>query len=623
MYNHKLSPPVQSAITPRTLMSNLDNGYSSTHHRSRADRENGRSTDTDTTDRPTSPQDHSPTAANPPNGNSTPSNSTSLASTLYGMKKARLPYQQQPESPKTKKRSRGLFSSFLDSKHSQTLFLLSLLVNLVLVGIVLASFSRSLPTCLHSSSPLHAEEMRPQALGLQSIDAGNTNLFSSSTEAEQQPDIPTPSTEPVQQHPAQPIDTPVTPPAPAVVEPAPPQAVAEAQPAATPVQPEQPQQPAPPADVPAAAPAPVAPVAPVAAEPLASQSLPATDRPFADDLSENEYNVDTHTITWEYCLAPAAHVSTFTYAELGNLSITPDFATFPNLHCPTTPTVEQHWQIGWYGGQVAVGVKERNFPLPQKCVQLPPANYVWPKKYTDLPAADQTFLNWPNLRVNQYEELIVFNEGTPKNLYHFNAPRYDLDGLDELSLGAKYIPFTNKVRNFLDIGAGGGSLGLLLKRKYGVEAMSIIFPDWPYCEYITERGGLCVLVDVMEAMPFARASFDAVHISWVYHGQQPTELIQMYTEIDRIVRPGGYIWQRGGWSLSQIAAQKAMFTALGYVQLYEKLDVKPEDITKRISFGENLPFEAEWTCIYVKPIRAERKAGCESAPELVTVKMSS
>ena len=203
-----------------------------------------------------------------------------------------------------------------------------------------------------------------------------------------------------------------------------------------------------------------------------------------------------------------------------------------------------------------------------------------------------------------------------QNLYHFNAPQYDHDGFEELSLGAAYIPFDSKVRTFLDIGAGGGSLGLLLRRKFGVEAMSIIFPDWPYCEYITERGGLCVLVDVMEAMPFAHWSFDAVHISWVYHGQQPHELTQMYTEIDRIVRPGGYVWQRGGWSWSQIKAQKALFDALGYTLLHEKIQVKPEDITKRISFGTDLPFEAEWWCIYVKPIRAQRQDGCDSAPEI-------
>lgn len=59
---------------------------------------------------------------------------------------------------------------------------------------------------------------------------------------------------------------------------------------------------------------------------------------------------------------------------------------------------------------------------------------------------------------------------------HFNAPVYDLDGLDEAKFAAPFIPFGTKVRNVLDIGAGGGSLGLVLKQKYDLLTMSIIFP---------------------------------------------------------------------------------------------------------------------------------------------------
>ena len=603
MYNHKLSPPVHTAtISPRapTSSSHSNGYYSSTTQR----RDN---------DRPTSPlsdQSNGTTAA-PTSGPSTTPSSSSLTTALYAMKKAR---QQQPESPKSsKKRGRGVLSWLVESRPTQALFLLSVAVNLVLLIVVLSSYSRSMPVCLHNANPMHAEDMQvhSQVLGLHNLDTGNSNHLPSTAESAPQLHSVTPTTEAVQIQSA-PVDTPTSPAVPTTTDLVIPPSATEVKSVQPVKEAKQSQQPAPSAKSPAA-------VNIAAADVPSPQHLVSTDRPFANDISDNEYNIEAHTITWEHCLTAAEHVQSFSYEELTNLTIAPDFASFPSEHCPTTPTVEQSWQIGWYGGQVAVNVKERNFPLPQKCVQLPPAGYHWPKKYTDLPAADQSFLHWPNLRVDKYEELIVFNEGTPKNLYHFNAPQYDLDGLDELSLGARYIPFAKKIRNFLDIGAGGGSLGLLLKRKYGVEAMSIIFPDWPYCEYITERGGLCVLVDVMEAMPFARASFDAVHISWVYHGQQPAELVQMYTEVDRIVRPGGYVWQRGGWSLSQIAAQKALLAALGYVQLYERLDVKPEDITKRISFGPGLPFEAEWTCIYVKPIRAERKAGCDTAPTLMTV----
>jgi hypothetical protein len=178
----------------------------------------------------------------------------------------------------------------------------------------------------------------------------------------------------------------------------------------------------------------------------------------------------------------------------------------------------------------------------------------------------------------------------PKNLYHFDAPVYDQDGLAEMALAAKYIPLKQKVRNMFDIGSGGGSLGVLLKAKYDIQTISSAFADWPYCEYITERGNLCLLIDVMEAMPFAKFSFDMVHISyvssptahvdsewlssgrgselphtlicvsiialdhlvcrWVYHGQTPTELWNFVHEVDRILRPGGYIYMRGGQSSS-------------------------------------------------------------------------
>ena len=600
--NHKLSPPTLSAISPRTTMSNLDTGYSSTHQR------NGtRSGDSDP-DRPTSPLEQ---YAQPNSGNS---NSSAAAAA----KKTRLVYQ--PESPKgSKRRGKGLLA-LLEGRQAQYLFLASLFVNLLLLAVVLTSFGRSLPACLSSATPLSTsqplgvesmQQAHKQILGLHNLDTGNTNINAASEVVPESPVVTAPNTDSV---PAQPVDTPTSPAVlPIVASTIPTPVAAEKLPAASTEQPLSAH----------AAAAPVAAAAVAAVTPASAEPISAVDRPFADDLSEREYNAEAHSVTWQYCLAPADQLRSFTQHELANLSSSPDFASFPSLHCPVKPTVEQSWQIGWYGGQVAVNVKESSFPLPQKCVQLPPDDYVWPKKYTDLPAADQSFLHWPNLRVAAYEELVVFNQGTPKNLYHFNAPRYDLDGLDELSLGARHIPFQRKVRNFLDIGAGGGSLGLLLKRKFGVEAMSIIFPDWPYCEYITERGGLCVLVDVMAAMPFARASFDAVHISWVYHGQQPAELVQMYTEVDRIVRPGGYVWQRGGWSLSQIAAQKQLFDRLGYVQLYEKLDLKPKGITESISFGPDLPFEAEWACIYVKPIRAERKADCDTAPVLMTVAQPS
>lgn len=339
---------------------------------------------------------------------------------------------------------------------------------------------------------------------------------------------------------------------------------------------------------------------------------------FVDDASDH-LGPDAHRVEWDYCLSQSESTPVIDGYFRNSYNLT--WQTFPFEACTLNPTGEQSWQITWYGGQVAVGVTERQFPMPPRCVNIPPVNYEWPHKYTALPAVDQSFFHWKNLRVEKYEDLIVFNPGTPKNLYHFEAPRYDLDGLEELALAAQHIPFASKIRTFLDIGAGGASLGLLMRRKYRVETISVIFPDWPYCEYITERGGLCVLVDAMEAMPFARGAFDVIHISWVYHGQHPHELIAMFMEIDRLVRPGGYVWQRGGFSMQQVYAMKHLFKLLGYTALHDKL--KRVDREKvRIQFGSegDIPFEAEWSCIFVKPTTAVKEIGCseEHVPEYGT-----
>jgi len=108
-------------------------------------------------------------------------------------------------------------------------------------------------------------------------------------------------------------------------------------------------------------------------------------------------------------------------------------------------------------------------------------------KTPELPTPHTPAVPYHNLRVSKLEDLLVFNKHTPKNLYHFDAEKYDLDALEELSLGEQYIPFANKVRLMLDVGAGGGSLAILAKRKYDVQTLSTVFADWPYCEYITVR----------------------------------------------------------------------------------------------------------------------------------------
>ena len=326
---------------------------------------------------------------------------------------------------------------------------------------------------------------------------------------------------------------------------------------------------------------------------------PSLDIPH--DLSLNaSFSLSQHAHTWRYC-------------DIGG-------PTDPYLkerleYCPQTANAEQKYQMSWFGTHVVPGVK-RPFPKYLNCVHLPPRDYRWPEKQPPLPApAGSDGAHWPNFRVSSYKELRVFNEATPKNLYHFDAPQYDLDALGELSWAARYIPFGPKVRNMLDVGAGGGSLGLLLHRKYDVQVLATVFADWPYCEYITERGGLCMLVDVMEPMPFAKFTWDVLHISWVYHGQQPDELIVMFNEINRVLRPGGYLWMRGGWARRQVDVMQALLVGrLGYEMLVSEEKPKPKDVTARMNFGgdrKDLPYELDWNVVLVKPIRAEQSTDCK------------
>jgi hypothetical protein len=210
--------------------------------------------------------------------------------------------------------------------------------------------------------------------------------------------------------------------------------------------------------------------------------------------------------------------------------------------CPETATSEQYFQLTFFdrpgaGSKVAV---RKGRPVSPTCVQLPPRDYVWPTKHAQIPVTKGTDgVNWPNLRVATLKDLLVFNRGTPKNLYHFNASFYDYEQEAIVSHAAKYIPFDQKVRIMMDIGSGGGSLGLLLKRRYDVQVVSTVFADWPYCEYITERGNLCMYLDAMEAMPFAKFSYDILHSSWVFHALLNHQLVHTFLEQNRILRPGG------------------------------------------------------------------------------------
>ena len=129
-----------------------------------------------------------------------------------------------------------------------------------------------------------------------------------------------------------------------------------------------------------------------------------------------------------------------------------------------------------------------------------------------------------------------------------------------------------------------GGTWQLVQRLYDVQTVSTVFADWPYCEYITERGGLCMLLDSMTAFPFAKFSYDAVHSSWIFHGVYPKDLFKVFHEQNRVLRPGGYMWWVGGWSREQMAAIQSYAKALGY---------KDGQLSNKARDGQGAPIDCE------------------------------
>ncbi|CAF4661990.1 unnamed protein product [Rotaria socialis] len=150
----------------------------------------------------------------------------------------------------------------------------------------------------------------------------------------------------------------------------------------------------------------------------------------------------------------------------------------------------------------------------------------------------------------------------------------------------------------LEIGAGGGSVSFILKKRYDVTVLNTALPDFPYCEYITERGGLCAFLDGETVLPFAKFSFDAIHHSWVYHSLTPARWREVLLEQNRILRPGGYLWISDGLSYAQLKTIKYLLLhQLGYKVLYED-EIKQKSII--VTFASN-PYEVTWESILVKP----------------------
>eukprot|EP01033_Poteriospumella_lacustris_P011870 gene11870-8464_t len=245
------------------------------------------------------------------------------------------------------------------------------------------------------------------------------------------------------------------------------------------------------------------------------------------------------------------------------------------------PHFDQGHNLAFYHGE----------PRFLKCAIPPPVDFVFPPK-AQLPP-----VHFPNLYTPSFDALLSYNGAQSKNHYHLNSEVYDVIFKDIIAFGAKYIPLQSKVRLVLDLGSGGGSFGLVMNAMYNTQSLSVAYPDWPYCEYITERGGLCMNLDAKRPLPFAKHSFDLIHAAWLYHSFSPEPLQSLMLDVNRMLRPGGYLWIDDGMSLAQYEVIKRTFSAFGYQPLF--LAEKP--LRSDVFISRNNKLEIHFYAIYLKP----------------------
>ena len=128
-----------------------------------------------------------------------------------------------------------------------------------------------------------------------------------------------------------------------------------------------------------------------------------------------------------------------------------------------------------------------------------------------------------------------YNSVSSKNVYHFNHTHYAEDFRLNFEFFINLLPFADgTITNVLDFGAGGGILGWLLRDKYPkINVISIVLPDFPYCEYMSERGQLCLYSDARKTLPFSKNSFDFIHMRWLVHNYDNSTQWNIMFELNR------------------------------------------------------------------------------------------
>jgi hypothetical protein len=216
------------------------------------------------------------------------------------------------------------------------------------------------------------------------------------------------------------------------------------------------------------------------------------------------------------------------------------------------------------------------------------------------PKAQLPPVHFPNLYTPSFDALLIYNGAQSKNHYHLNSEVYDAIQRDIIAFGAKYIPLQSKVRLVLDLGSGGGSFGLVMNAMYSTQSLSgwlaVAFSDWPYCEYITERGGLCMNLAAKRPLPFAKHSFDLIHSAWLYHSFSLEPLRSLMLDVNRMPYAASgrlLVHQRR----HAAGAVRSMFSAFGYQPLF--LAEKP--LRSDVFISRNNKLEFHFFAIYLKP----------------------
>ena len=90
--------------------------------------------------------------------------------------------------------------------------------------------------------------------------------------------------------------------------------------------------------------------------------------------------------------------------------------------------------------------------------------------------------------------------------------------------------------NVLDIDSKGGALGWMVKERYPqINVLSTSTSDLPSCDYMAEKGQVCILSDLRRSLPFARFSFDLIHMNNVIRNLNISEVLNLGYEMNRFV----------------------------------------------------------------------------------------